>query len=111
MADSETDDDKPLDPAVEQVRRKLARLMGVSVGIMLIGVFAVLAAIVYKVSDRAPEIAIAEQIDLPSGARILDHGYGDGVISLRLALSDGSETILLVPVGAVTTRREIPIRP
>ncbi len=52
MANVEPDEqeDKPLDPAMENVRRKMVKLQLVSGGIMLLMFMAVLAAIVYKVT-------------------------------------------------------------
>ncbi|MQW90155.1 hypothetical protein [Sinorhizobium saheli] len=44
------EDDKPLDPAMENVRRKMVRLQLVSAGVMLIMLMAVLGAIVYKLT-------------------------------------------------------------
>ena len=44
-------DEQPLDPEVEKVRRKMVRLLAVSIGIMFIGVMAVLVAIVYRISE------------------------------------------------------------
>jgi hypothetical protein len=41
-------EEKPLDPDMEKVRRKMVRLLAVSIGIMFIGLMAVLGAIVYK---------------------------------------------------------------
>ncbi|AKH99196.1 hypothetical protein IMCC20628_00471 [Hoeflea sp. IMCC20628] len=41
-------DEKPLDPEMERVRRKMVRLLAVSIGVMFIGLMAVLGAIVYK---------------------------------------------------------------
>ncbi|AWI58647.1 hypothetical protein [Sinorhizobium fredii] len=61
MTAIETDEqeDKPLDPAMESVRRKMVRLQLVSAGVMLIMLMAVLGAIVYKLtrSDGAEEAA------------------------------------------------------
>ncbi|ACP26512.1 hypothetical protein NGR_c27640 [Sinorhizobium fredii NGR234] len=61
MTAIETDEqeDKPLDPAMESVRRKMVRLQLVSAGVMLIMLMAVLGAIVYKLtrSDGAAEEA------------------------------------------------------
>ncbi len=53
MSNVEPDDqeDKPLDPAMENVRRKMVKLQLVSGGIMLVMFMAVLAAIVYKVTQ------------------------------------------------------------
>ncbi|PDT82901.1 hypothetical protein [Sinorhizobium sp. BJ1] len=62
MTAIETDEqeDKPLDPAMENVRRKMVRLQLVSAGVMLIMLMAVLGAIVYKLtrSDGAAEAAL-----------------------------------------------------
>ncbi|MDF1779241.1 MAG: hypothetical protein P1V13_24775 [Rhizobiaceae bacterium] len=61
MANVELDqeEDKPLDPEMEKVRRKMVRLLGISIAIMLVGVMAVLAGVVYKVveTDEAPPVA------------------------------------------------------
>ena len=49
--------EQPLDPAVEGVRRKLMRLMVISIGITIVLILAVLAAVIYKVttsSNKAP---------------------------------------------------------
>ncbi len=52
-------EDKPLDPAMENVRRKMVRLQLVSASVMLIMLMAVLGAIVYKLtrSDDGAEVA------------------------------------------------------
>ena len=41
-------EDKPLDPALESVRRKMIRLQIVSVAIMVVSLMAVFGAVVYK---------------------------------------------------------------
>lgn len=43
-------EDKPLDPAMENVRRKMVRLQLVSAGVMLVMLMAVLGTIVYKLT-------------------------------------------------------------
>lgn len=62
--------EKPLDPEMEKVRRKMVRLLVVSIGIMILGVMAVLASVVYKVigPDEEPKAAMADTIMVPSGA-------------------------------------------
>lgn len=45
-------EDEPLDPAMERVRRKMVRLLAVSIGTMVIGVFAVLAAVMWRVTSE-----------------------------------------------------------
>ena len=63
MSNIENDDqeDKPLDPVMENVRRKMMRLQLVSGGIMLLMFMAVLAAIVYKINTREskPEATVS----------------------------------------------------
>ena len=41
-------DEQPLDPAVENVRRKMMRFFAINIGILIFALMAVLAAIVYK---------------------------------------------------------------
>jgi hypothetical protein len=83
------DDDLPLDPAVERVRRKLVRLLVGSFGIMILGLIAVFSTIVYRLSsnpasdpssDRASTVSEADpagampasvDVLLPGGARVV----------------------------------------
>ena len=59
MTNFEPDDreEKPLDPALENVRRKMIRLQIVSVGIMVVSLMAVFGAVVYKTMHPAPKAA------------------------------------------------------
>jgi hypothetical protein len=50
----ETQEEEPLDPVMENVRRKMVRLQVVSGSIMFISLMAVLLAVVYKVKN-APQ--------------------------------------------------------
>ena len=73
MSNIENDDqeDKPLDPVMENVRRKMMRLQLVSGGIMLLMFMAVLAAIVYKINTRdgkPPAAVSAGGLTVPSDA-------------------------------------------
>ena len=52
---NDLDEEKPLDPAVERVRRRMLRLMVISIGIMMTGLMAVLGAIVYKIGSYGEE--------------------------------------------------------
>lgn len=78
-------DDKPLDPAMENVRRKMVRLQLVSGGVMLVMFMAVLAAIVYKVTRPDPRgtQATATGISVPS----------DQPLSMTAALPAGFEVV------------------
>jgi hypothetical protein len=82
-------------PAPEAVRRKLARLLFVSIGIMLVGVFAVLGAVVYKIrtGDGAP--VANGTLAVPTGSTVVDHSIAEGLIALRVRGADGTERILL----------------
>lgn len=55
-----------LDPAMERVRRKMVRLLIISIAIMVLGLMAVLSAVVYKI-NKAPDTAESEtaQSDIP----------------------------------------------
>lgn len=65
--DLDEQDEKPLDPVLEKVRRKMIRLQLVSAGVMVVALMAVLIAIVYK-ANRAPEASRAPAVadDVPS---------------------------------------------
>lgn len=69
--DTEEQEDQPLDPVMEKVRRKMVRLQLVSAGIMLVMFMAVLGAIVYKVTRPDPRAAVTSPgTGIPVGERI-----------------------------------------
>jgi hypothetical protein len=61
-------DEKPLDPAMEAVRRKMVRLMIVSGTVMVVSLMAVFGAIVYKAMRPAARGAVATGV--PSEAPV-----------------------------------------
>lgn len=69
MTNLEPDDqeEKPLDPALENVRRKMVRLQIVSVAIMVVSLMAVFGAVVYK-TMRIPTKPAASNV--PSDAPV-----------------------------------------
>ena len=95
------DEDAPLDPAVERVRRKMMRLMGISVAIMMTGLMAVIGAIFYKISSNDDENVavkpVVEQtatqmngaIDLPVGSKIVKAELSGGHIVLSVETGEG----------------------
>ncbi|BDA83248.1 hypothetical protein Sa4125_07900 [Aureimonas sp. SA4125] len=101
MADVNDDDDAPLDPATERLRRKMVRLLAVAVATMLIGVMAVLGAVVYKINQKGPVIAGADlAIALPAGSTVADIAFDGDEALLRL---EGASTDLLrVDLGTGT---------
>lgn len=71
-------DEPPLDPAVERVRRKLVRLLIGSFGIMILGLIAVFSTIVYRLTSdagspagRAGSEPAIVNVSLPGGAKVL----------------------------------------
>lgn len=100
---------------MERVRRKMIRLLAVSIGIMVIGLMAVLAAIVYKINQPAAEVGVApgvvapgqplgaaltgESITLDPGTRILSHNLSDNTLSLETRLANGTRQILIYDIA------------
>lgn len=115
-AEAETEE-QPLDPAMERVRRKMIRLLAVSIGIMVIGLMAVLAAIVYKINQpaggAAKPVAVrseapaqplgdalsGEAITLDPGTRVLSHNLSGSMLSLETRLANGTRQILVYDVA------------
>ncbi|MGO4832828.1 fimbrial protein [Rhizobiaceae sp. 2RAB30] len=108
-------DEKPLDPAVERVRRKLVRFVGINLGLLFLALMAVALAIVYK--SRTPETAeagsaiseiptpaggaaIEGDIVLPAGAKVVSQSLSGNRITLLAELADGSQAIFLYDLAA-----------
>lgn len=106
------EDEKPLDPAVEKVRRKLVRFVAINLGLLFAALMAVVAALVYKsVTVRSPEaapgveIAVPEDalegdIRLPAGARITSQSLSGNRVALSLELPDGGRAIYIYDLAA-----------
>lgn len=93
-----SDDDEPLDPAVEAIRVKMVRLLMVSGGIMMLGLMAVLAAIVYKITSSQPSgdvVPVASQatISLPAGHAVRATSVTRDGMFLTVELANGSTEI------------------
>ena len=73
-------EEKPLDPVMENVRRKMVRLQLISGGIMLVMFMAVLAAIVYKLTadEGNTQTAASAPLAVPSDGPqlVVDSGTG-----------------------------------
>lgn len=108
MAGQMADDDKPLDPAVERVRRRLIRFMVINLGILFVAFALVLGAIIYKLSFapkktadqvRSVEVPNGESpikaaIPLPAGAKLLSSSLSGGRALLDVELADKSRTLI-----------------
>ena len=88
-------EEAPLDPAAERVRRKMVRLLAVSMGIMFIGVFAVLAAVVWQIGESAQTRFEAGEVVTPQGFVIEESDVSDASLMLRGTDSDGAALILI----------------
>ncbi len=98
----EEEEEKPLDPAVEKVRRKLVRFVAINLAILLIALMAVAAAIVYRSGREAPPSRIATggepaeaEIPLPAGARIVSQSLSGDRIAIDAELPGGGRAIFL----------------
>lgn len=105
---TEYEDEPPLDPVLENVRRKLVRRMAWSLGIMMIGLMAVLGAIVYKISAPEGETDILSQdkgimIDIPDGAKIVSSSASDDHLLITIEVAQGRYELLSIDrdTGAV----------
>lgn len=117
-------EEKPLDPVMENVRRKMIRLQLVSAGVMLVMLMVVLGAIVYKVtrlSDQdasqaaavsvpsdAPRTAIAA---LPAGFEVSDVALSGGQILFYGAIGGGDRKAIVFDIGAGRITADITVRP
>lgn len=131
-------EDKPLDPAVERVRRKMMRLMAISISIMMIGIMAVIGAIFYKISgspkknttpalnsapnstmnsDGVPVIApntdrdIVGNIQLPEGSKLVSSTLEGNRILLKIDTTDGERLLWIYDLGANRVFAKIKVSP
>lgn len=127
MSNIENDDqeDKPLDPVMENVRRKMMRLQLVSGGIMLLMFMAVLAAIVYKINARVgkPEAAassgsalavpsdapVKATATLPDGFAVSAVSNSGGQILFYGVMADGARKAFLFDIAAGRIVAEVAI--
>lgn len=106
MAQSDFDDDEPLDPVLERVQRRLRRLMLVGGLTLALGLAAVFAAMVYRIailddkSDSAAETGqpLAE-VALPQGARLVSSAL-DGNRMLLVYEHAGGTLALVVDIAS-----------
>ena len=114
------DEDQPLDPVMEKVRRKMVRLLVISIGIMVVGLMAVLGAIVYKISNPAKDESAALatdssstissiEMDLPAGASVSSASLHGNRMLLNVSLVDGGQEYWVVDLasGEVVSRLHI----
>jgi hypothetical protein len=120
---AEEEQEKPLDPAAENVRRKLVRFMMINLGILFLAVMVVIAALVYKMS-KTPGTASAPVADvqasagavlsgdivLPVGAKVVSQSLSGNRLSIDAELADGSRAIFLYDIAERRVIGQFPIR-
>ncbi|CDX23506.1 putative fimbrial subunit PilA [Mesorhizobium sp. ORS 3324] len=109
---AEEDEEKPLDPAAEKVRRKLIRFMIVNLGLLFLALMVVIGALVYKARNapgaasapagdvQAPaEAPLAGDIVLPVGAKVVSQALSGNRLSIDTELADGSRAIFVYDIA------------
>ncbi|KFB08861.1 hypothetical protein [Nitratireductor basaltis] len=96
------EEEEPLDPAVERVRRKLIRFMAINLGILFAAVMAVVLAFVYKsltMEGGEPSASIASpsegSLPLPAGSTVLSHAINGPRVSIIVESRGGSREIII----------------
>ncbi|MBZ9759919.1 fimbrial protein [Mesorhizobium sp. CA8] len=107
---AEEDEEKPLDPAAENVRRKLVRFMIVNLGLLFLALMVVIGALVYK-ARNAPVAAPASDVQapagaplsgdivLPVGAKVISQSLSGNRLSIDAELTDGSHSIFVYEIA------------
>ncbi len=116
------EDEKPLDPVLEKVRKKMLRLLFVSIGIMVAGVMAVLVAIVYKtnkISDDAKPMAnslsvptgitLTATLALPDGFRVTSTSLSESRMMFFGFEPDGTQKALIFDIASAALIAEFRI--
>lgn len=106
------EEEQPLDPVMERVRKKMIRLLVISIGIMMVGLFTVLFAIIYKVSDGSGSAdtangeVIEQVVELPDGGKVLSTSYQPERIILEVLQESGGRVFITInsQTGKVLSR-------
>lgn len=107
--------EKPLDPAMEKVRRKMVRLLVISIGVMMAGLMAVLYTLVNKISERPikavtpvvseagfasiPAKEITGMIALPIGAQINNQSLSGSRVLMDITHTDGKRQTVIYDIA------------
>jgi len=104
-AEAPGEEDKPLDPATERVRKKLVRFSAVFMGLNILALMAVLVAIVYRIggygdTEEASQAASApvepgfeQLLDVPDGSRVRSASRNGNDVTLVLDLPGGKTAV------------------
>jgi hypothetical protein len=104
---AEEEEEKPLDPAVEKVRKKLVRFIVINLGILFLALMVVIGALVYKARNAPPAAPpagvfqvpdgepVSGDIVLPVGAKVVSQSLSGNRLSIDAELADGSRAIFV----------------
>jgi hypothetical protein len=108
MARPHAEEEKPLDPDIDKMRRRLVRFMGINLGLLFLALMVVVGALVYKARHAAVPTQAAGDIEsppgaptltgdivLPVGARIISQSVSGNRLSIDAELDDGSRAIFV----------------
>ncbi|OWV80141.1 hypothetical protein ATY77_25275 [Rhizobium sp. R634] len=125
MTAIEPDDqeEKPLDPAMESVRRKMVRLQIVSGAIMFVSLMAVFGAVVYKVTrseskEPAPAVSasgvpsdapLAATVSLPLGFKVQSTSFSAGQILFYGETVEGKRKALVLDLRTGRTVADVTV--
>jgi hypothetical protein len=122
------DEEEPLDPVMERVRVKMVRLLGISIGLMLLALITVLGAVVYKISQGSSEDAetqstapvgtqhsllpMLETVEflLPEGAEIRSSSLAGNRLLLELQLPGDSKEFWVLDLASGKIASKVSIR-
>ena len=106
-------EDQPLDPAVERIRQRLKRLIVISSATLLVGLIAVLAAVIYKIGpgqDKAALATVAGEATipgvLPAGATLLSTALDGRLMALTFQAA-GAVRVVIVDLSTSRVVRRV----
>jgi hypothetical protein len=110
----------PLDPAFEKVRRKMVRLLVISSSVIILGLMAVVVSIVYRVNKvpatatpvteaALPVPAVRQSITLPAGFELQDTAISGNRILLT-GLLNGQKHLVVHDIGTGRIVTEIDLK-
>ncbi|MDY8109523.1 hypothetical protein U0C82_10270 [Fulvimarina sp. 2208YS6-2-32] len=96
-SEPERQDDEPLDPAAENLRRKLMRLLIFSMGFMILSVLTVFGVIIYKTTRSSEPVydGTPVAIPLPGGGEIIDTALDANRLLLTVRSGDAVRLVLV----------------
>jgi len=108
---ADDEDEKPLDPSIDRLRRKLIRFMGINLGLIFLALMVVVGALVYKSYRTPPASAPANDIPtptgqpasgdivLPVGAKVVSQSLSGNRVSIDAELVDGGRAIFVYDIA------------